>query len=46
VITLCPECDSNNVSGVIIDEDHNPQDNPHIPIMHFICKSCGTEWVE
>jgi len=38
--TLCPKCDSNKVCGVVIDDD------PHQPIIHYVCEACGTEWVE
>lgn len=41
---MCPKCESNNVTGVIIDGDKDPQDG--MPIVHFVCESCGTEWVE
>jgi formate dehydrogenase maturation protein FdhE len=37
---VCPKCSSNNVIGVIIDEDEKQ------PIIHFVCEQCAMEWVE
>jgi len=35
------KCGSTAVDGVIVDDE-----NPKQPIIHFVCESCGTEWVE
>jgi len=39
--SMCPKCGSTAVDGVIVDDE-----NPKQPIIHFVCESCGTEWVE
>ena len=41
MIDLCPKCGSHAIDGVIVDDTDKKQ-----PIIHFVCESCGTEWVE
>jgi len=38
---VCPKCGSTAVDGIIVDDE-----NPKQPIIHFVCESCGQEWVE
>ncbi len=38
---VCPKCGSHSVEGIIVDDV-----DPKQPIIHYICESCGTEWVE
>ena len=38
---MCPKCSSNRIESVIIDDTDVKQ-----PIIHCVCESCGSEWVE